>query len=238
MVGRGKKGRGKKKKEAARKKAPADFSNRPFAGLGSPPKKKASKKTARNPPECEKPAAEPVSEEVLFIEAMSGVSPLDRPAPPPPAPPKADLGETFTPLGEDEEALARLAEFVAGDGPFDVRHSDEYVEGAVRDLDGRILEHLRRGLFPLQGHLDLHGLSRAEAKEAVERYLAHCRAQRRRCVLLITGRGLSSPEGRPILKTMVAGLLTTRRMSRQVLAFATARPEDGGAGAIYVLLRR
>ncbi|HZY03963.1 MAG TPA: Smr/MutS family protein, partial [Anaeromyxobacteraceae bacterium] len=59
-----------------------------------------------------------------------------------------------------------------------------------------------------------------------------------RCVLLVHGRGLHSEKQVPVLKEALRGWLATARFGRHVLAFATARPQDGGAGAVYVLLRR
>ena len=97
---------------------------------------------------------------------------------------------------------------------------------------------LRRGEFSVQGHLDLHGLTRDEAKRAVEEFIRGARTAGKRCVLLVHGRGLHSKDQVPILRDAVRGWLATNRFSRHVLAFATARPADGGAGAIYLLLRR
>lgn len=68
--------------------------------------------------------------------------------------------------------------------------------------------------------------------------MTESRVGRRRCVLLIHGRGLNSPDRVPVLKNALVGWLTRGRLAKRVLAFATARPVDGGAGALYVLLRK
>jgi DNA-nicking Smr family endonuclease len=151
--------------------------------------------------------------------------------PPPPGPPE----EAWHP---DLEAIDALRALVAGDAPFDLSDSDEFIEGRVQGLDPGVVRKLRRGEFSVQGHLDLHGMTREEAKGAVDAYLRSARSAGKRCVLLVHGRGLHSKEQLPVLKDALRTWLATARFGRHVLAFATARPADGGAGAIYVLLRR
>jgi DNA-nicking Smr family endonuclease len=90
----------------------------------------------------------------------------------------------------------------------------------------------------VQGHLDLHGQTRDEAKRAVELFLRDARRSGKRCVVLVHGRGLHSRDQLPVLKEALGTWLGQGRFARHVLAFATARPADGGAGAVYVLLRR
>jgi DNA-nicking Smr family endonuclease len=170
---------------------------------------------------------------VLFQQAMEGVTPLQNrgPAPEPSVPlPRI--------VSEDAEALACLAELVSGDAPFDISDGDEFIEGWAKGLDHRIVVSLKRGDYALQGHLDLHGMVQADAKRAVEAFLAKSHREGKRCVLLIHGRGLNSKDQIPVLKERLKGWLQMGRIGRLVLAFATAKPYDGGAGALYVLLRR
>ncbi len=141
-------------------------------------------------------------------------------------------------MSEDAEAYAQLSDLVDGTGSFDISDSDEYIEGVAVGLDRRLLSRLRRGDFSVQAHVDLHGLTRDEARIRVEGFLHESRLRSRRCVLIIHGRGLNSKDQIPVLKESVRIWLTRGRISRSVLAFATARPTDGGAGAVYVLLRR
>jgi len=174
-------------------------------------------------------------EERSFAQAMAGVTPLapdrrvgpGRGSAPPRAVPDADV-----------EAYAALADLVAGHGEFDISDTVEYVEGLAPGVDRRLVKRLRRGDFALQGHLDLHGHTRDEARAAVERFLAESRVAGKRCVLLVHGRGLNSPDRVPVLKNALVAWLTRGGLSRRILAFATARPTDGGAGALYVLLRK
>jgi len=134
--------------------------------------------------------------------------------------------------------MARLADLVAGSVHFDVSDTVEHVEGLARGVDRRLLRRLRRGDFSVQAHLDLHGLGLKDARVEVELFLKSSRAQGRRCVLIVHGRGLGSKDQQPVLKPALVGWLTRRGVGKSVLAFCTARPSDGGAGALYVLLRR
>ncbi len=141
-------------------------------------------------------------------------------------------------LSEDAEAYAQLSDLLSGTGSFDISDTDEYIEGIAHGLDRRLLTRLRRGDFALQAHVDLHGLNREEARLRVETFLHESRTNDRRCVLIVHGRGLNSKDQIPVLKDAVRMWLQRGRIAKSVLAFATARPTDGGAGAVYVLLRR
>jgi DNA-nicking Smr family endonuclease len=94
---------------------------------------------------------------------------------------------------------------------------------------------LRRGTYRVDGELDLHGLRSEAAKLEVARFLARCQAQGQRCVRIIHGKGLRSKGEGPVLKQRLDQWL---RRHCAVLAFCSARPHDGGTGAVYVLLRR
>jgi DNA-nicking Smr family endonuclease len=138
----------------------------------------------------------------------------------------------------DAEALAVLSELVSGGGPFDFTNSVEFVEGAVTGLDRRVVRRLRAGDFAYQSHVDLHGLTAVEARDAVDRFLRRAHQHGHRCVLIIHGRGHNSKDQIPVLKHRVTTWLARGTWARLVLAFTSARPCDGGAGALYVLLRR
>ena len=186
------------------------------------------------PPSRSKPPRED-DEAAQFLAAVGEVQPLARgtsrvePAKKSELPPRTD---------EDSEVLAQLAELVAGEGPFDLADSDEFIEGHLPALDPLLLRKLRMGEIAVQGHVDLHGLTRDEAKTALERFLHASRHAGKRCVLVVHGRGLHSKDQIPVLKTGVQLWLTRGRIARWVLAFSTSRPHDGGSGAVYVLLRR
>jgi DNA-nicking Smr family endonuclease len=212
------------------------LAQRPAPAPVPPP---ALEKAAQPPaPSVAAPAAPPPPDEAaLFAHAMSGVRPLpatsreriDRP------PPTADPP---TPISEEAEALAALSDLVTGTTRFDVTDTREYVEGAVVGLDPRLVRRLRRGDFAWQAHLDLHGHTAAEARVAVEKFVLQAFRDARRCVLIVHGRGHNSKDHTPVLKEGLKTWLARGALGKVVLAFATARPNDGGAGALYVLLRR
>ncbi len=195
-----------------------------------------AKRPAPAPPPPPPPPARAASDDDLWASATSGVERLEpgpgRAGPPPPAPPPAAFWHP------DLDAIRALEALVSGDAPFDLADTDEFIEGRVPGLDVGIVRRLRRGEFAVQGHIDLHGMTREEAKSAVDAFLKKERSAGKRCVLLVHGRGLHSKDQVPILKDALKHWLATARFGRHVLAFATARPVDGGAGAIYVLLRR
>lgn len=190
------------------------------------------------PPPPPRPPAPPpaLTEDELWRAATTGVRKVERGADtaPPPPPPVAD-GAYWHP---DLEAIDALRALVSGDAPFDLSDTDEFIEGRVQGLDPGVVKKLRRGEFAVQGHIDLHGMTREEAKAAVDGFLRASRQAGKRCVLVVHGRGLHSRDQLPILKDALRTWLATARFARHVLAFATARPVDGGGGAIYVLLRR
>lgn len=177
-------------------------------------------------------------EDTLFREAMAGVEPLQSNrvqarVPGPLSKPRRQ------PLLEGElEAYAQMVDLVSGEGSFDIEYTDEYIEGAVVGADPDLLPKLRRGDFSIQAHFDLHGMTTAEAREAVERFILSSVIKGLRCVLIIHGRGLNSRDQIPILKERMSSWLKRGRLKQMVLAFATAQPCDGGAGAMYVFLRK
>ncbi|HYG69119.1 MAG TPA: Smr/MutS family protein [Anaeromyxobacteraceae bacterium] len=218
-------------------KKPEPFNN-PFEKLKERAPPEPPRRAAPRPPPPP-PAPPPPRERTdadLWADAISGVRPLEpgkgSVAPPPP---RTVSEHVWHP---DLEALDELRALVSGDAPFDIADSDEFIEGRVSSVDVGTVRKLRRGEYAVQGHLDLHGLTREEAKGAVEEFLRRSRNAGKRCVLLVHGRGLHSKDQIPVLKEALRSWLATARFGRHVLAFATAQPVDGGAGAVYVLLRR
>jgi DNA-nicking Smr family endonuclease len=210
--------------------------NQPFAELE---RLKVSSPAA--PPRPAPPAPRSVvpgklSDEELFLQEVAGVAPMGRASgrvgTPPPAPDRRHRPS------DDAEVLAELADLCDGDGPFDIADSDEFIEGCASGIDRRLLRRLRAGDYAVQAHIDLHGATRDEAKERVARFIVDSRRAGRRCVLIVHGRGHHSKDQVPVLKQAVRTWLERGHIARSVLAFASARPSDGGVGAVYVLLRR
>lgn len=141
-------------------------------------------------------------------------------------------------VSEDAEVIAELSDLISGQGPFELTETEEYLEGARVGLDPRLVTRLRRGEFSIQAHLDLHGLTQVAAKEALTTFILDVVRKGYRAVLVVHGRGLRSPGGQAVLKHATAQWLSHGTIGGYVLAFATARPNDGGAGAVSVLLRR
>jgi DNA-nicking Smr family endonuclease len=98
----------------------------------------------------------------------------------------------------------------------------------------QVIRRLRRGLIPVEDELDLHGLTQSAAREHLAEFLGNTRAVGMRCVRIIHGKGYRSGARGPILKIAVDLWL---RRHLDVMAFTSARPIDGGTGAVYVLLR-
>lgn len=220
--------------------------NVPFRDLGRRLKKKQPRRSAgrsKNPEEpVEKPGPEapsPPDDAALFEQAMAGVDPLrDRRARRPPGVVPARKRPAGGPADTDEEAYAALTKLVSGDLPFDISDTEEYIEGHVAGFDRNVLRQLRRGEFPVQAHLDLHQMSRQAARVAVERFVTASLVAGHRCVLVVHGRGHHSPDQTPVIKNVLPAWLSRGRIGRAVLAFTSAQSVDGGAGALYVLLRR
>jgi DNA-nicking Smr family endonuclease len=115
----------------------------------------------------------------------------------------------------------------------------EAIEGRATGVDVKLLRRLKAGELRVEARLDLHGRTRDEALDVLERFLADARAQRRRCVLVVHGRGAHSEDDAPVLKPMVWRWLAASSLAAgAVLAFASARPAQGGVGATLVLLRQ
>ncbi len=218
--------------------------NNPFAALGKTLKKELEAKQEQAklpppPPPKVAPKVKEKSDEATFADAMRGIDRLNdgerkKRAEPPPPPEAADLQL----YDEDAEALAQLTGLIDGTARFDISDGDEFVEGSISGLDRRVLSSLKRGDFAVRAHLDLHGMTRDVAREEVEKFMLRARRENMRCVLVVHGRGLNSKDNVPVLKNLVTNWLERGSISRSVLAFSTARPHDGGAGALYVLLRR
>lgn len=208
--------------------------NNPFGRLTLPKPAQPSKRTAKKEARFSAPVED---EAALFREMVGQVEPVrGKPitaAPRPP--PTVDLTKIADP---ELDVLIQLSELVTGFAPFDIADADEYIEGYIHGLDAKILRRLRAGDYAIQGHVDLHGLTRVEAKKELERFIDDARKQSKRCVLVVHGRGLHSKDQIPVLKESVQVWLGHGRISKYVLAFASARPHDGGVGAVYVLLRR
>jgi len=221
----------KKRKKLARRRPeePVEFSHQPFRNLG----------ILFRDAVAQTPAAVPAgdipddkSDDEIFREAMREVHEIrafreievpNRPA-----------SCTSKKKKMQDEGLAELEGIVSGKQQIRLSDTQEYVEW-VNPLYGReVVRELHKGRFAVQDSIDLHGLILGEAEEALKTFLAEARRRGFRCVKIVHGRGLRSPNG-PVLKHAVTSLLSSRYRKR-IIGFSSARSNDGGLGALYVLL--
>ncbi|NDY57702.1 DNA mismatch repair protein MutS [Desulfovibrio sulfodismutans] len=212
------------------------------AGLDALKSLKIQKKKPEPVKAPPKPAPDPDipadDEEHLFSQAMSGVRAMDgtvrgRVVVPKPADPRPGSMPESDPDGKNA-----LLDLVAGRVEFELSFTDEYLQGFVRDMDQKVFRQLRAGQFSPEAHLDMHGQNAAQAQLALLHFVRENYLAGKRCLLLIPGRGANSPGGLPVLKEELKTWLTRDPLKRVILAFATALPRHGGAGALYVLLRK
>jgi DNA-nicking Smr family endonuclease len=194
------------------------------------------------------PRVDPDEESMAFHRLMSGVVPLDAkkgrvarsqvPRSTELASPRSPKDTVSAAQREAEEVHAHLRNLVEGKARFEVEDDGRHVEGRRVDLPMDVVRKLRRGLFPIDARTDLHGLAAGEARTAVESFLRDKRVAGEKCVLIVHGKGAHSPRGQAVLRGEIAAWLSQGPASEHVAAFATAANDDGGEGAVYVLLRK
>jgi DNA-nicking Smr family endonuclease len=186
----------------------------------------------------ERPKAPPDDAE-LFSLAMKGVVLMDNdcvtPEPVDPKTVMASIQESVK--KQEQEVMDILKELVRGTSHFDITCTGEYLEGHAVPVDPATMKKLKSGELTVEAHLDLHGHTKLSAEAALQNFLLNAHALGQRTLLVIHGRGLKSSQG-PVLKEHLIRWITTGTLSHLVLAFASARPCDGGTGALYVLLKR
>lgn len=174
-------------------------------------------------------------ERKMFLEAMADVKPIQRGN-------RVETHSTTSPSignddNSDDEVLQDLQQLVESGKGFVVSDTPEYIEGTGYNVNPEFAKRLHQGDFSIQAHIDLHGLCVEDARVAFERFLKDSIITSKRAVLIVHGRGLSSPD-KPVLKTKVVEWLRCGPWRKWVIAFSSARSYDGGAGATYVLLRQ
>lgn len=191
----------------------------------------AERERAAHAAEQREQAARERRERNLFASAVGQVVPLRKPvSPAPPRPRPAAI-----PRQRQRDEAAVLVESLS-DG-FDVEsllETDDALSFRRRDIGPEVVRKLRRGVWALQGQLDLHGMRRDEARERLAEFLREAARDGLRCVRVIHGKGNGSPGREPVLKAKVRSWLVQKS---EVLAFTQARASDGGHGALIVLLR-
>ena len=212
-----------------KKHIPESTFHHPFKDLKILLKKRKKKTT---PPDKVKPA--PLSDEMIFNEAMKEVSeikefrelPMDV---------KKRPSESCLKVPLDIEAVTALEEIVNGRRPVRLPDTPEYIEWLNKDYQNIIVHKLHKGHYAIQDCLDLHGLVLEDAEVSIDHFFRESLKNCLKCIKIIHGRGLRSAKG-PVLKEAVVKLLS-KRYRKHVVAFVSARQCDGGLGALYVLLR-
>jgi DNA-nicking Smr family endonuclease len=165
----------------------------------------------------------------LFRDAIGEVRRIDPVAPAPAAPkpePQAHMFEA------DEAAVpGELLDMAFDPGLMEVGEELSYLRDGYPP---KLLKQLKRGQFSIQDDIDLHQMNAAAAQATIADFLAEAKARGFRCVRIVHGKGLRSKAAGPVLKVLTDRLLRRRD---DVVAFASARPMQGGTGAVVVLLK-
>lgn len=167
----------------------------------------------------------------LFRREIGDVAPIK-------APPRAVHGRTpppALPLQTKRDEQAVLNEAISDEfDPEVLLDADDTLFYCRPGISLEVVRKLRRGHWIVQAQLDLHGMRRDEAREALAEFIREAVKRGLRCVRVIHGKGLGSVGKEPVLKGKVRAWLVQKA---QVIAFCQARPHDGGAGAVLVLLQ-
>ena len=175
----------------------------------------------------------------LFLDAVQGAAPVSGKGREVAVPViSGSMGGSAPMHALGSDPAKGLREVLEGKVEFALHHTDEYVEGFAVGVDPLVLARLRAGQYSPEKHLDLHGLNTGQAHDALICFIKDAYQNGLRTALVVTGRGRNSPNGVGVLRPMLQQWLSKDPLKRVVLAFCTARPHDGGPGAVYVLLRK
>jgi DNA-nicking Smr family endonuclease len=183
------------------------------------------------PPQAPARPAKPSEDDLaLFHEAIGPVRRIE-------VEPPAASRPRPAPLPRQREADERQAreDFQLRPFEFAADSFGDALEYLAEGHSPKILKELKRGQFAVQDELDLHRMHAGLADECIRVFLAEAHQHGLRCVRIIHGKGLRSKDSTPVLKLLTDKVL---RFRADVLAFASARPAEGGTGAVVVLLRR
>ncbi|MBD8880968.1 Smr/MutS family protein [Rhodanobacter sp. 7MK24] len=165
----------------------------------------------------------------LFREAVGEVRHIDTQAAPPSAPKPSPQPRM---LEADEAAVpGELLGMAFDPATLEVGEELSYLRDGYPP---KLLRQLKRGQYSVQDEVDLHQMNAAAAQASIAVFLAEAKRHGLRCVRIIHGKGLRSKAAGPVLKTLTDRLLRRRD---DVIAFASARPAQGGTGAVVVLLQ-
>ena len=170
------------------------------------------------------------AEKSLFVRAAGAVRPIQ--------------GQRRVPLAPDQPAPIPVQQQLDDQRVLREAISDQFDASTLLDVDDAmsfrrpgvgtdVTRKLRKGGWSIQRELDLHGLRREDARDALSNFIRETHRLGIRCVRVVHGKGLGSPGKMPVLKSKVQSWLIQKN---EVLAFVQARGDEGGAGALVVLL--
>ena len=165
-----------------------------------------------------------ISDDALFIAAMSSVKPIHNPNKNKKSTPKAALRIPRTTVEHTKKSTKKLT-------------TPELRAGVAINLDRRSMDRLRKGKLRPTDQIDLHGLTVEKAHGAFNNIIRRAYAEGTRCILVITGKGLTKQRGGVIRRELPQWINAAENRDR-ILGFSPARPQDGGDGAFYVLIKR
>lgn len=131
-----------------------------------------------------------------------------------------------------------LQDFMDGKLEFALNATEDYVEGHILGIDLMTVGKLQSRQYSPEAHIDLHGLNAEQAYHNLIAFFRNSYQRGLRTVLVVTGKGKNSINGMPILRNKVQEWFTKDPFRRVIIAFCTAKQEDGGTGALYVLIRK
>jgi len=215
---------------------PARADGRPVAGLADLGHLRAALRSDAQQRERALAAAaaarvEAAADSELFRREVGAVAPLNAPS----RAPQRHEPPVPLPLQTQRDEQAVLHEAISDDfDPETLLDTDDSLYYHRAGVSGEVVRKLRRGTWIVQAQLDLHGLRRDEARDALQAFIREAVKRGLRCVRVIHGKGLGSIGKEPVLKGKVRAWLVQKE---EVIAFCQARPHDGGAGAVLVLLQ-
>jgi len=213
---------------------PDDFSFKPFKGLKEIIDKKGIELIKEGVS-----LADDLSDEELFAQAMSKVKEIkefrtlkfDNKKP----------SRKICKYNPDSEVINSLSEIIQGKRKINLRDTQEYIEWLNPKYSAAYrkdtTKKLHEGKFSIQDTLDMHGLTVGEAEAEIDAFIKNALIKGLRCIKFIHGRGLRSPSGEAVLKEALIKWLSGK-YHKYVIAFATASSNNGGLGAMFVLLRK
>lgn len=202
----------------------------------SDPEKDGGKGGAKSAPDDDAALWESIARSVKPIARRNVIPEVAKRAPDPPKtpdqpskPPRVPIDVSDLTIGGRRDSATRSSSLPSSSG---LSHGD------APGVDRRTADRFRRGQLPIEATLDLHGHNQESAYQALTGFIQAHQAAGRRCVLVITGKGLKEDWSVGVLREALPQWLNHQSIRKLILAFSYAQPHHGGSGAVYLLLRR